>query len=267
MGLFRRKLDPESALESIEDSYDRGDLDGVKKILKRARKLFPENLDFKEWEATLAADEERPAEALKILDAVLAREPGRYFATRERASVLVDLGRFDEALEALEALETRPEVKRDATEKASVSYEMGLCLDRAGKKGEADARFKSAARLSEGRFPPRMGRDEFHALVKRALDSVPQFFQRYLSQVAVLVDDYPSPKEDDPFLLGLYVGVPRTDRTQEFADNLDRILIFKRNHELLNLTPAEIEDEVRKTVIHEIAHHFGLDEESMGEYA
>jgi predicted Zn-dependent protease with MMP-like domain len=108
-------------------------------------------------------------------------------------------------------------------------------------------------------------------VVRASLEEVPQALRSYLENVVVEALDYPRtpPVEagTDPFLLGLYVGVPRTERTQEVRDHLDRIFIFKRNLEIEFPSRADLREEIRKTVIHEIAHHFGLGEEDMGEYA
>jgi len=266
MGFLKRRADLEGSLHRIEESFEAEDIEEAKKELRRAVRQFPENIDLKEWEAALSISEERFEEALRILDSILEKDPWRPYAIRERASVLIDLGRFPEALESLRSL-LEVEVGR-------AHYEIGLCLDREGKTREADAEFREAARLApdEHSIPPRLHLERFEALVAEAMDSIPDRFVPYLEQVTVAVQDYPSASEVeagglDPFVLGLYVGVPRTDRTWESADNLDRIIVFKRNHELLDLPLEDLREEVRKTVVHEIAHHFGLDEEEMGEYA
>jgi len=269
MRIWKRKPDLEEILTRLDDLYEEGDEVRARKELARARRQYPDSLDLKEWEARLAIDEGRFQEALGELEAVLAADPGRPFALRERASVLVDLGRFAEALSLLEDLRDRRDAGDDPVETASIHHEIGLCIDREGRASEADAEFRKAARLAPEDFPapPRMTLKQFDALVRDALRSIPEAFQPYLRQVALTVQDYPSPKEDDPFLLGLYVGLPRTERSWDSAEPLEGIFIFKRNHELAHAEPEELKEEVRKTIVHEIAHHFGLDEGDMGDYA
>lgn len=104
-----------------------------------------------------------------------------------------------------------------------------------------------------------LGRAEFESLVDRALDEIPDDLAALISNVVVLVeDDAPA---DDPDLLGLYDGVALTDREANYAAQLpDRILLFRGP--LLDLcdTVEQLEDEVRITVVHEVAHHFGIDD-------
>jgi predicted Zn-dependent protease with MMP-like domain len=264
----RGSPDLEEHLDRIEDLYEEGDLEALRKALAGARKLFPSEPAIAEWEATLAREEERFEESLRLLDGVLAAEPGRWFARRARAGVLIDLGRFEEALKVLRDL-VRGRGWDHREDEAGVRYDLGLVLDRLATPGDADKEFGRAARLAPDDFPQpsRLSQSEFEDLVARALDSIPPAFQTYLKQVSVIVRDYPEEAGVDPFILGLYLGVPRTERTQESKDHLDTVLVFKRSHELLGLDRDELEEEVRKTVVHEIAHHFGLGEEDMGEYA
>jgi predicted Zn-dependent protease with MMP-like domain len=260
--------DLDEHLERIEDLYEKGDVEGVRKAVARASKLFRDAPEIAEWQATIARDDERFEEALRILEAVLAAEPGRPFARRARAGLLLDMGRFEEALKELRAI-VRERAWEYPSDEAGVRYDLALALDRLGTPAEAEKEFRRAARLAPDDFPepPRMEQSEFEDLVARALDSIPPAFQPYLKQVTVLARDYPEEEGIDPFALGLYLGVPRTERTQESKDHLDTVLVFKRSHELLGLDRNELEEEVRKTVVHEIAHHFGLGEDDMGEYA
>jgi len=104
-----------------------------------------------------------------------------------------------------------------------------------------------------------LGRAEFESLVDRALDEIPDDLAALISNVVVLVED--DAPVDDPDLLGLYDGVALTDREANYAAQLpDRILLFRGP--LLDLcdTVEQLEDEVRITVVHEVAHHFGIDD-------
>ena len=109
-----------------------------------------------------------------------------------------------------------------------------------------------------------MGPAEFDALVDRALDGIPDELARLVSNVVVLVED--EPPADEPDLLGLYEGVALTERWGDPAMELpDRILVFRGP--LLDMcdTVEELEEEVRITVVHEVAHHFGIDDDRLHE--
>ena len=111
-------------------------------------------------------------------------------------------------------------------------------------------------------MPVEMDPDAFDALVDRALDEIPDEIARLVRNVVVLVEE--DAPEDDPDLLGLYDGIALTERYGEPMMELpDRIFIFRNN--LLDMceSPEELEDEVRITVVHEVAHHFGIDDDRL----
>ena len=106
--------------------------------------------------------------------------------------------------------------------------------------------------------------DEFDALVGRALDDLPAELARHMNNVAVFIEDDAPPEEPD--LLGLYEGIPLTERDSWYSGVLpDRIRIFRRPILEFCETPEDVVEEVRITVVHEIAHHFGIDDERLHE--
>ena len=115
---------------------------------------------------------------------------------------------------------------------------------------------------------------EFERLVAEALDQLPPFFQERMDNVEVLVQDWPSRHDlreagltARHHLLGLYHGVPLTARTQGY--NLvapDTITLYQRPIELVSGgDPEEIRAQVQHTVIHELAHHFGISDDRLRE--
>ena len=111
-------------------------------------------------------------------------------------------------------------------------------------------------------MPVEMDAATFDALVDRALDGIPDEIAALVRNVVVLVEDEPPP--DDPDLLGLYDGIALTERWGDPTMELpDRIFIFRTP--LLDMCESveELETEVRITVVHEVAHHFGIDDDRL----
>jgi predicted Zn-dependent protease with MMP-like domain len=110
-----------------------------------------------------------------------------------------------------------------------------------------------------------MTREDFEDAVRDALDEIPEELAEQMDNVVVLVED--DPPADDPELLGLYEGVPLTERGDLWAAGAlpDRITIYRRPTLALCDSRDEVVDEVAVTVVHEIAHHFGIDDERLHE--
>jgi len=119
------------------------------------------------------------------------------------------------------------------------------------------------------RLPP----EEFAELVEQALADIPEPFAACLREVVVEIEPLPDRTtcrdlglRNPRGLLGLYHGVPLTKRSVQHTGQLpDRITIYQDNIERLCRTNTEIVEQVRKTVLHEVGHHFGLDELDLDE--
>jgi predicted Zn-dependent protease with MMP-like domain len=104
--------------------------------------------------------------------------------------------------------------------------------------------------------------DRFEEMVATALDELPDELGRLMRNVAVTVEHNPGP----PGLLGLYQGVPLTSRTTQYAGVLpDRITIYRLAICRVCRTEDEVREQVRRTVIHEVGHHFGIDDDRLRE--
>ena len=100
-------------------------------------------------------------------------------------------------------------------------------------------------------------RGRFEEMVVKALDELPEELGRLMRNVAVTVEHDAGP----PGLLGLYQGIPLTSRTSQYAGVLpDRITIYSRAICAVCDSEEEVAVQVRRTVIHEVAHHFGIDD-------
>jgi predicted Zn-dependent protease with MMP-like domain len=109
-----------------------------------------------------------------------------------------------------------------------------------------------------------MSRQRFEELVAAAIDEVPGELSVLVDNCVVLVEDDPPP--DDPDLLGLYEGTPLTERGGDYTMVLpDRITIFRNPTLAMCEDEEQVVEEVNITVVHEIAHHFGIDDERLHE--
>ncbi len=119
----------------------------------------------------------------------------------------------------------------------------------------------------------RFTEEEFEQLVVEALDALPDEIHAALDNVEVVVADWPTPDElrsvgmkPGQLLLGLYEGVPLTRRGSHYGLTLpDKITIFQGPIERVCRTPAQVVRQVQRTVRHELAHHFGIDDDRLRE--
>jgi predicted Zn-dependent protease with MMP-like domain len=120
-------------------------------------------------------------------------------------------------------------------------------------------------------LPPRRHR-RFEELVDAALGRIPPPFDRALDEVAVVIDDEPDARQRDEHglgpddtLYGLYEGVPRTEWGADWSPVPNKITLFRLPLEADYPDPDDLADEVRHTVVHELAHHLGIDDERLDE--
>ena len=121
-----------------------------------------------------------------------------------------------------------------------------------------------------------MTRDRFKKLVADVLDSLPSEFRSQIRNLAVLVEDrpnrsrrphLPSPRRNvrsRPLVLGIFEGVPSTEKSVfDLSTGPNRIVLYQKNIEAICSSEAEIRREVRQTVLHEVGHYFGMNEEQL----
>lgn len=122
-------------------------------------------------------------------------------------------------------------------------------------------------------MPCHVSKAEFARYVEQALAELPEPFASHLEHITVEVVERPTRKQlrsvglkDDELLFGLYQGISLPDRSVQHSGVMpDRILIFQEDHELACDNPRELVQEIRTTVLHEIGHHFGMDEDDLDE--
>lgn len=114
-----------------------------------------------------------------------------------------------------------------------------------------------------------VSRRTFEKMVKEAIETIPPAMKERLENVAFLVQKNPSDlpqewEEEDQGLLGLYHGVSRKDRGVSYGNVLpDRIVIYQRPLEKISSNLEELKENIRQTVIHEVGHYFGFDEDEL----
>ncbi len=113
-----------------------------------------------------------------------------------------------------------------------------------------------------------MRRAEFEILVDEALEDLPDWVAGVVDNLHVVVEEWPTPEQDPggTGLLGLYEGVSLHDRSSGYSGFLpDRISVFMGPHLELRLPPARLRRQIRKTVLHEVVHHLGIDDDRLRE--
>jgi predicted Zn-dependent protease with MMP-like domain len=110
-------------------------------------------------------------------------------------------------------------------------------------------------------------RQQFAEIVEEVLDSLPREFRERIRNVAVLVEDLPpdqlSRQSERPrqLLLGLFHGVPMTKKSVfDPQPGPDYVVLYQKNIEAVCSSEAEVREQIRRTVIHELGHYFGMDE-------
>ncbi len=156
-------------------------------------------------------------------------------------------------------------------ESAHAVYHLGLVLERLGRDDDAWRAFQQAFALDGDHFPlPSPVSDEdFERVAAEALGDLPRSIREYVENVPCLVEDHPS---DDlvlgdnvsPQILGIFIGVPRTEAAATAqARDMDRVILFKKNLEKVCRTHGELVEQIQITVKHEVGHYLGLDEDDL----
>jgi predicted Zn-dependent protease with MMP-like domain len=108
--------------------------------------------------------------------------------------------------------------------------------------------------------------------VERALDALPEELRRLLENVAVVIEELPSPEQveaggmpEDGWLYGLYEGVPAVEYGADTVPLPNKITLFRLPLETDFADPADLANEVRRTVVHELAHHAGISDSRLDE--
>jgi len=179
--------------------------------------------------------------------------------------ICFELSRFEEARQRLEhAVALDPE-------SAHAIYHLGLALERLGAPEDAARAFHQANAIDADHYPLPVAVDaaDFEKVAGEALGDLPKSIREYVENVPVLIHDFPDDEllrdhETSPQMLGIFIGVPRTEAAvTDQAQDVDRVILFKKNLEKICRTRAELAEQIQITVKHEIGHYLGLDEDDL----
>jgi predicted Zn-dependent protease with MMP-like domain/Tfp pilus assembly protein PilF len=211
-----------------------------------------------------------PRAALERLDRALSLLGSAPEVRLEHAVARFELCEFEEAGRELTAL-----LAEDPDDPWAHHY-LGLVEERRGNGKAAEKHFARARKLAPEEFPApvRLSEKEFDAAVEEALAQIPEKIRRYLENVAIAAEDFPPPEdlvESDPPLspqiLGIFRGNPWKDKASSdpWAHFPSSIVLYQRNLERFARDRDDLIEQIGVTLIHEVGHFLGLDEDDLRE--
>ncbi len=240
---------------------------GSRRVLARRRRNTPLAADLAVLEAQALNDLGRSDEALGRIEVALRLAPGRGDALHEKGVALFDLSRFDEAKTVLaRAIAVQPE-------DAYSHQMMGLTLEQLGDRKTAARELSRAVALAPKELAPpvRVTPAEFRAEIDAIVDKLPAARRARVRAVKIEIVDLPDPADlaavkppFPPTILGLYRGpVGKGPHVLRTADEPPSIVLYRKNLERAVKTRAELFEQIRDTLLHEIGHLEGLDEDDL----
>jgi len=247
-------------LDQIENGDYKEALGAAREALSRVRSA-DERARLLYVEAAALYHLDRPNRAAKRLnESIAATETAE--ARELQAWFAMDRGKFRAALAAAERAISL------ARDDAGAHHLKGLALVQLDRVEDAEESFRRAAELDPEEYfvPHRLDRDVFEAAVEEALASLPEPFARQLENVEVAVLNVPGKRhgndDEDWELLGIYQGSTIHDGGFHLPD---RIILYQRNLENVSPDRETLLEEIRDTVLHEVGHHMGMEEDELRE--
>jgi predicted Zn-dependent protease with MMP-like domain/Flp pilus assembly protein TadD len=264
----------ENLLEAAQDALDEGDAERALDLAIEGSRLagraddeeLTARLALAEGQALLALGDSRAA--LERIALAVRAFPDDLDVRAEEASALHENCRFEEAADLL----TR--ILHEDPGDAGCHWLLGLCLERLGRAEGSERHLRRARELAPADFPEpvSLSPDAFEAVVEAALAELPEPVRRYLANVAVTVEDLPEVEElllsdppHSPSILGIFRGSPLGDKASmdPWSHFPSSIALFQRNLERYAGDREELLEEIRVTLLHEVGHFLGLDEDQL----
>ncbi len=266
--MAEREGDLESRLKEGWRRLDEGDVDGA---VATALALLATDADLHEAHSLAGfalMEDDRLDEAEPHLRLVLDLEPGLVEVREALSQLLYETCRFAEARAELDAvLEAEPD-------NAQAHHLASLLAEHRGEEALAEEEERMAHRLAPDLYSlsPRFTRAEFDRYVEEAAEELPAEFRERMANLAVVVEDVPSMtllrtlEEPAPDLLGLFVGTPLPEKSLgDIPSAPDAVYLFKRNLERICESHEQLVEEIRITLLHEVGHFLGLDEQHLAD--
>jgi len=263
-------------LDEVDARLDEGHADEGLELALQAQKLLERNPEVKEKEVDLRIDTHYLLAASHFELGDIAAALREYDTVRKldgkdkeidywEARALFHAWRFDEAEKLL--LKHKPR----SNTRAGALYYQALLHDFRGEHDKAQQMFAKAAKEDPDEYPEpvRMPAQEVHSMLEDVLDALPRDVRHALEGVDLALLPLPDPKihaspDTDPLILGIYRGVNLLEKSNgSIVADVDRIEIFQRNVERVVLDKDELREELRITLLHEIGHHLGWDEDDL----
>jgi predicted Zn-dependent protease with MMP-like domain len=269
-----RSLTAGTLLDEALDALDEGDAERALELAVEGARLAGRS-DDEELQARLAIAEGQARLALGDSRTALgcitrgARSfPDDLDVQVEEATALHELSRFEEAAAIL------ARVLEEDPGDAGAHWLLGLSLERLGRAAAAERHLDRAREIAPADFPApvTLSPEAFEAVVEQALAELPEPVRRWLSNVAVTVEDLPEAEEllsseppHSPSILGIFRGSPVGDKASmdPWSHFPSSIALFQRNLERMARDEEELRDEIRITLLHEVGHFLGLDEDRL----
>jgi len=266
MPLFRRRAadagDLETELERADAALEEGDPRAAQRIAEAVLKSAPKGSREAAAAQVVRAEALRGMERFREAEKAAAQachwdaEDGA--AWFERGMAAYRLGRFEDAVAWLDEAATLD------PEDAHAWNALGRARIWLDQKPEAKDAFRRAATLDSEHFvvPLRIAAHDFDRIAADVWKSIPHAFKERMDNTVVAVEELPDEEDvedgTDPDLLGIYSG-----GTVLGDDYPERIVLYQRNHENVCATLGDLVEEIRRTILHEVGHHFGMDHDEL----
>jgi predicted Zn-dependent protease with MMP-like domain len=269
-----RSLTAGTLLDEALDALDDGDPERALELAAEGARLagraedeeLQARLAIAEGQARLALGDSRAA--LECITRGARSFPDDLDVQVEEATALHELSRFEEAAAILAGV-----LEADPGD-AGAHWLLGLSLERLGRTPAAERHLARAREIAPDDFPApvALSPEAFEAVVEEALAELPEPVRRWLSNVAVTVEDLPDAEEllsseppHSPSILGIFRGSPLGDKASmdPWSHFPSSIALFQRNLERMARDEEELRDEIRITLLHEVGHFLGLDEDRL----
>ena len=258
--------DLQAMLDSASEMISVDEIDQAWVILNKLAAQYPDAADVP---ATMGDAAMRVGDleyALELYDQAVELDPEWSDAHSARADCLAEMGQASEAWEDVDrALELD-------SQNPQAHWVRAVLLELEGKQRQADDAYRTAAELDpEAYCPPvRVTRRAFDQAVKKAIHLLPPAFQSKMDGVEIFVKEMPGPDDHPdsglgPLIMGAFDGYSLTERrtSDPWTQIPPRIYLYQRNIERVCRSRAELVDEIEVTLLHEVGHYFGLEDEDL----